>query len=329
MQKQNIGFAMNSKLALAGVFGLAASAAADGKCKKNADQAVWNQKGKAKFQEDVSKCAHQCFGYGPQCPFYCIKDNEGYSEDCSSCFKDLISCRINTCGNPCNYGNMGNSAACKSCVDQKCTPTFKTCSGLTPPSQLVVTTAASNACAGDADQAIWNHQGKSNFQDDLNKCGHSCFGGASCVAKCMKGKEGYSDGCSNCFGELVGCTNKNCLTKCIGGNSPACKSCVNQHCTPTFETCSGLTPPSQALPSNLASSACTDDADQAVWNKQGKANFQDDLSKCGHSCFGGASCVSKCMKGKEGYSDSCSSCFGYLVGCTNHNCLTKCIGGNS
>lgn len=42
------------------------------------------------------------------------------------------------------------------------------------------------------------------------------------------------------MGELASCTDKNCISKCIFGNTPACQECVKEHCYGPFETCSGL-----------------------------------------------------------------------------------------
>ena len=33
----------------------------------------------------------------------------------------------------------------------------------------------------------------------------------------LPGKEGYSDGCASCFGDIFGCTRQHCKLKCIGG----------------------------------------------------------------------------------------------------------------
>merc|ERR1719330_1806021 len=92
---------------------------------------------------------------------------------------------------------------CMACVDSHCTPDFKTCSGLTPPSSLALEDGG--ACMDDADQTKWNGGGSASFADDLESCGRGCLGGADCTAKCMAGK-GYSENCSTCFGTLTGCT---------------------------------------------------------------------------------------------------------------------------
>ena len=71
------------------------------------------------------------------------------------------------------------------------------------------------------------------------------------------------------------------------------------------------------------------DADKNIWSSKGKANFDTDMSTCGHKCLGRSSCVKSCIESAEGYSDACSSCFGDLAGCTASKCWSKCIGGES
>merc|ERR1719436_1835773 len=137
---------------------------------------------------------------------------------------------------------------------------------------------------------------------------------------------GYTEDCSSCFGALTGCTKDNCMVDCMtDANGSKCKDCVDDHCTPAFETCSGLTPPSQAVALEATADACKDDDDMAIWNGSGKTDFQSDLSDCGHKCLGDASCVTKCIEKKRGYTEDCSSCFGSLTGCTKDNCMFDCM----
>jgi len=106
--------------------------------------------------------------------------------------------------------------------------------------------AATDVCKNTpADMAIWNKDGKTGFAADLSKCGHQCLGGADCTTKCIAKDYGYTEACATCFGTLTGCTKDNCMFDCmLNPNGQSCKSCVDQHCTPAFESCSGLTPPS-------------------------------------------------------------------------------------
>merc|ERR1712066_554847 len=105
-----------------------------------------------------------------------------------------------------------------------------------------------SACKDAADQAVWNKDGKADFASDLSACGHQCLGGASCTSTCIEKRRGYTAACSNCFGTLTGCTKDNCMFDCmLDANGSSCKNCVDKSCTPAFETCSGVTPPSKAL----------------------------------------------------------------------------------
>merc|ERR1719492_577991 len=220
-------------------------------------------------------------------------------------------------------------SSCKSCVDKSCTPAFETCSGLTPPSKaffaLGALETATDACKDAADQKVWDDEGKDDFESDLSKCGNQCLGGATCTTDCIKKLRGYTEACSTCFGDLVGCTKDNCMFDCmLDANGSSCKNCVNKSCTPSFETCSGLTPPATAATLEAATDACKDAADQKKWNGNGKTDFASDLSKCGNKCLGTAACSTDCIK-KLGYTEGCSTCFGDLVGCTKDNCMFDCM----
>merc|ERR1711939_1066786 len=99
---------------------------------------------------------------------------------------------------------------------------------------------ASGACSNDADQAAWKSH-KATFEDDMSACGKKCLGAKSCVTSCIQGKDSYSSGCSSCFGDMAQCTKDNCMLKCINGNSPACKTCVQKSgCVSKFTACSGI-----------------------------------------------------------------------------------------
>jgi len=81
--------------------------------------------------------------------------------------------------------------------------------------------------------------------------------------------------------------------------------------------------------SEEAAGACTNAGDQQVWTSNGEANFKSDMSACGHSSMGSTGKATSCMKGKEGYSDACATCFGNTIHCTATKCLSKCIGGET
>merc|ERR1711879_246326 len=96
-----------------------------------------------------------------------------------------------------------------------------------------------NACTNIADQKIWNVKGKANFDADMISCGRLCWGRGDCMKKCMKSVEGYSNACTQCFGDTAACTKSNCFFECVGVQTPSCKKCIDDFCTPTLKSCSG------------------------------------------------------------------------------------------
>jgi len=118
--------------------------------------------------------------------------------------------------------------------------------------------AASAASCTDQDKQIWSQKGMSAFEADMESCGHQCaLSDESCASKCVQGKEGYTESCSSCFGDLFECTRAHCKLACIGGQTDACKDCVKKAgCPAPFTSCSGFTPPSES-----ALAACTGSAD--------------------------------------------------------------------
>merc|ERR1719336_3819929 len=289
-------------------------------CMDDQDQAKWNGDGQTNFAADLKACGTQCLG-GESCTAKCIA-KKGYTTDCADCFGTLTECSKDNCMMKC-FPDSG-SAACKTCVNDNCTPAFETCSGLTPPASLeYMLEATTDACMDDQDQAKWNGDGQTNFAADLKECGTKCLGGASCTASCMA-KKGYTDDCSQCFGTLTSCSKDNCMFKCFPDSGlAACATCVADNCTPDFETCSGLTPPASTK-LEATTDACTDDQDQSKWNRDGETNFHSDLKSCGLKCLGGESCVAKCIAGK-GYTTDCAACFGTLTECSKDNCMGQCF----
>merc|ERR1719510_91565 len=114
---------------------------------------------------------------------------------------------------------------------------------------------------------------KSSFDAETKHCALECGGQNPCTGNCVSRDYGYSEACGQCFGGLTSC---NCVSRdygyskacgqCFGGltsctvahcvvapgncgvdpNGSDCSKCVNQHCTPAFETCTGWTTPALA-----------------------------------------------------------------------------------
>merc|ERR1712038_1440969 len=96
--------------------------------------------------------------------------------------------------------------------------------------------ATTDACKDAADQAVWNKDGKADFESDLSACGHQCLGGASCTSTCIAKRRGYTEACADCFGALTGCTKDNCMFDCMmDADGSSCKNCVDGHCTPAIQ----------------------------------------------------------------------------------------------
>jgi hypothetical protein len=91
-----------------------------------------------------------------------------------------------------------------------------------------------------ADAVIWAAM---PFDADMTTCGKQCLGSAKCISTCIQAAEGYTAPCASCFGDLGGCTAKNCWAQCMGGESPKCTACARANCVPGFTTCSGFVPP--------------------------------------------------------------------------------------
>ena len=125
-------------------------------------------------------------------------------------------------------------------MKQFCIFLFAACFACSNAASLLRGNSDSPACTNDADTSIWSSKGKANFNTDMTTCGKKCLGGSSCVQGCIKSAEGYSDACSACFGALGGCTAKNCMAQCIGGQTPACVTCTQTHCVDPFVSCSGI-----------------------------------------------------------------------------------------
>lgn len=100
--------------------------------------------------------------------------------------------------------------------------------------------APSGACTNAADTSI--HESM-DVNAAVQSCASSCLGAAMCVTDCVVRDTGLSRPCSQCYGDVAGCTVMNCALQCIGGgDSPACMMCRDEMgCTEGFSRCSGFT----------------------------------------------------------------------------------------
>merc|ERR1711981_734698 len=174
------------------------------------DKQIWGLNGSDNFNADVKTCALRNGGQNPGTGS-CMSDKRGYSYDCGQCFGKLTSCTVARCVvAPGNCGINSNGAACKQCVNEKCTPIFTACGGLTPPATLeeeydsmapVIELALEQAFAGlqapladctSADTQIWNSKGSASFSADLKKCAMRCGGQNPCTGNCVSKDKGYT-----------------------------------------------------------------------------------------------------------------------------------------
>lgn len=200
-------------------------------------------------------------------------------------------------------------------------------------------------CQDADDLAFWGKGGCRSYQDDLGKCGRSHINNKPAIEKCMQGNYAYGNGCAGCMGEMAICTGEHCMFKCLFGNSPSCKQCVDDHCTPAFNECSGFSgssdnmkcPATEAPKSVYAvvaatpapTPACQNTADLALWADDGCKDFQEELGDCGRENINNQKGVEKCMKDNHDYSQKCLNCMGKMAICAGEKCMFKCLFGNS
>jgi hypothetical protein len=94
------------------------------------------------------------------------------------------------------------------------------------------------ACTNTADMAVL---GSIDVGMVVGDCAMMTLGMEPATSNCIM-MSGLSAGCTACFSATVSCTVANCLSQCIGGDSPACLDCRATNCDPAFAACSGLTP---------------------------------------------------------------------------------------
>eukprot|EP00475_Leptophrys_vorax_P003476 TRINITY_DN1205_c0_g1_i1.p1 TRINITY_DN1205_c0_g1~~TRINITY_DN1205_c0_g1_i1.p1 ORF type:complete len:250 (-),score=44.25 TRINITY_DN1205_c0_g1_i1:49-798(-) len=190
-------------------------------------------------KSELTACAAQCYFTSPfdSCTSACMVTKAGLSTNCASCFGADASCTKTNC--PVCLSSPSGSA-CQSCSSTNCTPAFKTCSGVSP-SDLKFPSPANGVCTDSADKAKLANT--SAVKTQLTSASASCFL-SSTFQSCVSGKMagwGLTTACAQCFGTDAYCTKSNCASECISApSSSACLKCSNQHCTPAFDQCSGL-----------------------------------------------------------------------------------------
>merc|ERR1719199_249619 len=194
----------------------------------------------------MTSCGTKCLGKA-SCVTSCMQ-GDGWSSGCAGCFGALAQCTASHCLAKCLGGR---SPGCVTCLKSAGCDTAAfgagSCTGLVEPSMTVKAVAAQ--CT-DADKQVWNADaGHTKWQGQMTSCGMKCLGRQSCMTSCMQG-DGWSSGCSGCFGALAQCTASHCLVKCLGGRSAGCVACLKDAGCDTAAfgagSCTGLDEPSMA-----------------------------------------------------------------------------------
>jgi hypothetical protein len=98
--------------------------------------------------------------------------------------------------------------------------------------------AQSGACMNSPDMLILKNQGM--VEQQVHACAQQHLGQEPATKDCIEQSTKLSDPCATCFDETVHCAIQSCASECLGGPSAACQACMDQHCMPAFDACSGL-----------------------------------------------------------------------------------------
>jgi len=102
---------------------------------------------------------------------------------------------------------------------------------------------SNGACDNDADESVLGALGD-DLDDIVGSCALGCLLSSdvsTCGAECVEDDTNLSNGCSNCFGEIIGCTAENCAFQCgLDSAGAACAECREDNCNDAFETCAGI-----------------------------------------------------------------------------------------
>merc|ERR1719277_74812 len=186
-----------------------------------------------------------------------MASKQGVSAECGDCLGELISCG-KQCSTECCLGTCPTSAACQSCSNEKCVPSFEACAGVIPPDARETALSGSDVAPANLSLAVASTGGAcvdqpgwdTDFDANMYTCGLQSFGLMPQAGSCMASKQGVSAECGDCLGELISC-GKQCSTECCLGTCPtsaACRSCNNEKCVPSFEACTGPIPEMQFDP---------------------------------------------------------------------------------
>merc|ERR1712147_235648 len=66
------------------------------------------------------------------------------------------------------------------------------------------------------------------------------------------------------------------------------------------------------------------DQDNSIWNSDGRAKFETDMTTCDEKCFFDSRCTETKIREIRHYSEDCSSAFGEYATCTAEHCWMWC-----
>ena len=102
---------------------------------------------------------------------------------------------------------------------------------------------------------VTENAGFDQFSDAMNQCCGGCLGLRGCFINCWIDLLGYSQACSDCWGDTCQCSSLNCLLPCLGG--AACRLLARRLPLPAYPHAACRYPPTACC---LLLAACTQPA---------------------------------------------------------------------
>jgi hypothetical protein len=322
----------------------------DGACLNADDQEKLQEKideiGIATFDECSESCA-EADNVGT-CAAECFADNVDTSEQCSSCFGEVLECALDVCSDECADGM---NEECQMCSDNFCGEEFEECAGFALGEDDEE--GGDGACNNwedkdiiDATMAVGEGEGS-----PLEICSASCASEQDdfigCVGDCIEEYTGMSGECATCFGIILEAVVQNCPECLSGQDEDACNSCMEaENVGEQFHECAGIYLGQNGGvidegdggegpgPEDWGDGACMNEGDMGFLDSMDDGGDGDGCIK---TCFEGANgsddstpvseCVVECLVTEEGVSEDCAACFGEMMACLALECEAECMAG--
>lgn len=258
----------------------AATGGGSGECTNDGDLAIITG-GQVDATGEATTCGLGCLSQPSdqqeQCSLDCVINATGLSSACAGCYASSIKCTIDECVAQCAANP--ESDGCLQCREDKgCTPTFYTCSGLTPPGSEPAADASGSggdtADAGSTDDAAGGEDDTTacltaNCEAQFNACFQTgCATAFACASNC--GDDSGDDCLPNCVASLAddaeGTASTEALVTC--GVSSGCiefsddpvEQCTEAACAAEFGSCFAE---SSCLAAAFCLAACEDEGCEA------------------------------------------------------------------